>query len=217
MNRDAILVGGALLIWVAFVAFWIGNLVQLTSLGIVTGFVLTAVTVILHYSEGTGWEPTEDISQEVLERRAETVPETEFPEPMNRSIGGGATAAVGAGGAEAELEETDEEEDAGFDPEAIEEVETYEIEFAKEGETIEVANNETLLEAGEDEGWDLPYACRQGQCLSCSGHVADGDAHEFIRHSQNETLNDEEMENGYCLTCTAYPTAAFTLETSESP
>ncbi|MEF8886730.1 MAG: 2Fe-2S iron-sulfur cluster-binding protein [Haloarculaceae archaeon] len=193
-------------------------MVQLTSLGVVTGFLLTAVTVILHYSEGTGWEPTEDISQEVLERRAEAVPETDFPEPMNRSIGGGgAPAAVGAGGVEGELADSEEEEEEGFDPAAIEDPETYEIEFSKKGTTVEVAENENLLEAGEDEGWDLPYACREGQCLSCSGHIADGDAHEYIRHSQNDTLNDDEMDKGYCLTCTAYPTQSFTLETDESP
>ncbi len=218
MNRDAILVGGALLVWVAFVVFWLGNIVELTSLGVVTGFLLTAVTVTLHYSGGTGWEPTEDISQEVLERRAETVPETDFPEPMNRSIGGGgAPAAVGAGGAEAELADSEEEEAEGFDPAAIEDPETYEIEFSKEGETIEVAEDENLLEAGEEENWDLPYACREGQCLSCSGHIADGDAHEYVRHSQNDTLNDDEMDRGYCLTCTACPTQSFTLETDESP
>jgi 2Fe-2S type ferredoxin len=218
MNRDAFLVGGALLVWVAFVVFWLGNIVELTSLGVVTGFLLTAVTVILHYSEGTGWEPTEDISQEVLERRAETVPETDFPEPMNRSIGGGgAPVAVGAGGAEGELADSEEEEEEGFDPAAIEDPETYEIEFSKEGETIEIAENENILEAGEEEGWDLPYACREGSCLSCSGHVADGDAHEYVRHSNNDTLSDDEMERGYCLTCTAYPTQSFTLETDESP
>jgi len=218
MNRDAILIGGALLVWVAFLTFWLGNIVELTSLGVVTGFLLTAVTVIMHYSEGTGWEPTEDISQDVLERRAETVPETDFPEPMNRSIGGGgAPAAVGAGGVEGELADSEEEEEEGFDPAAIEDPETYEIEFSKEGTTVEVAENENLLEAGEDEGWDLPYACREGQCLSCSGHIADGDAHEYIQHSQNDTLNDDEMDKGYCLTCTAHPTQSFTLETDESP
>jgi 2Fe-2S type ferredoxin len=218
MNRDAILLGGALAVWVGFIAFWFNGLVNLTSLGVITGFVLTALTVVLHYSRGTGWEPNEDISQEVLERRAESVPETDFPEPMNRSIGGGASAAVAAGGAEAELGETEtEEEDTGWDPADVEDPELYEIEFAKEGETIEVAEDENILEAGEEEGWDLPYACREGSCLSCSGHIADGDAHDFIRHTNNDTLSDDEMEKGYCLTCTAYPTDSFTLETSESP
>ncbi|WP_135662886.1 2Fe-2S iron-sulfur cluster-binding protein [Halorhabdus rudnickae] len=189
------------------------------TLGVVLGAGFTIVAVLLHYVSGTGWEPTEDISAELLERRATAVPETDFPEPMNRSIGGGG-AALPAEGSEGELAEGEEnEETAGFDPEAIpeDEVEHYEIEYAKEGETIEVASNETILEAGEDEDWDLPYSCRQGQCLSCGGHVEDGDANEFLRHSNNDTLSDEELEKGYCLTCTAYPTSDFTIETSETP
>ncbi|MEF8885742.1 MAG: 2Fe-2S iron-sulfur cluster-binding protein [Haloarculaceae archaeon] len=184
------------------------------------GAALTLVVVAFHYARGTGWEPTADISQEVLEHRAETVPETDFPEPMNRSIGGGAAGAIPAGEAEGELAEGEEaEEDEGFDPDAIteDEVEYYEVDFAKEGETIEVANNETILDAGEDEGWDMPYACRQGQCVSCAGQIQDGNASEFIRHSNNEALFDDDMEDGYCLTCVAYPTAEFTIETGEQP
>jgi 2Fe-2S type ferredoxin len=219
MNRDAILIGVALLAWVGFVVVWLSDLVQITSVAFIAGLVMTAVVVLAHYSEGTGWEPTEDISQTVLEQRAKAVPETEFPEPMNRSIGGGGAAgAIATGETEGELAEG-EEQDVGFDPDAIpeDEVEVYEIEFAKEGETVEVANNETLLDAGEDEGWDLPYACREGQCLSCAGHIEEGPAEDYIRHAQNDTLNHEEMDNGYCLTCTACPTGSFTLETDESP
>jgi 2Fe-2S type ferredoxin len=184
------------------------------------GAALTLVVVALHYASGTGWEPTTDISQEVREHRAETMPETDFPEPMNRSIGGGAAGAIPAGEAEGELAEgEDGGEDEGFDPDDIadDEVEYYEVEFAKEGETVEVANNETILDAGEDEGWDLPYACRQGQCVSCAGQIQDGEATEFIRHSNNEALFDDDTEDGYCLTCVAYPTAEFTIETGEQP
>ncbi|PSP93493.1 (2Fe-2S)-binding protein [Halobacteriales archaeon QS_4_62_28] len=187
---------------------------------VAVGAVLTLVVVAVHYTSGTGWEPSEDISQSVIEQRASTVPETEFPEPYNRSIGGGGgTAAIPAGEGGAELEEGEEEEDEGFDPSAIaeDEVEHYEIEYAKEGETIEVANNETILDAGEDEGWDLPYACRQGQCVSCSGQIQDGNATERIRHSNNEALFEDDLEDGYCLTCVAYPTAEFTIETGEQP
>jgi len=188
--------------------------------GVAAGAVLTLVVVALHYAKGTGWEAPEDISQEVLERRAESVPETDFAEPYNRSIGGGGAAAIPAGEAEGELADSEaEEEEAGFDPDDIaeDEVEYYEVEFAKEGETIEVANNETILDAGEEEGWDLPYACRQGQCISCSGQITDGPASDYIRHSQNDSLMDDDMEEGYCLTCVAYPTDEFTIETSESP
>jgi 2Fe-2S type ferredoxin len=190
---------------------------------VAVGAALTFLVVVVHYSSGTGWEPTEDISQDVLEKRAATVPETDFPEPYNRSIGGGAPAgAIPAGDAEGELaegEEAEEEEEEGFDPESIpeDEVEYYEIEFAKEGETIEVANNETILDAGEDEGWDLPYACREGQCVSCAGQVQDGNAGDYIQHINNEALFDDDMEEGYCLTCVACPTDEFTIETGEQP
>lgn len=220
MDRDAIFIGSGLLLWVAFIVFWLGNIVSLGSVEVITGLVLTSVLVVLHYSQGTSWEPAEDISQDVLEQRAKSVPETDFPEPMNRSIGGGAVGQVPAGEAGGELAEgEEEEEDEGFDPSAIadDEVEYYEIEFAKEGETIEVANNETILDAGEEEGWDLPYACREGQCISCAGHIEDGPAEDFIRHSQNDSLMDDDMEEGYCLTCVAYPTDEFTIETGESP
>ena len=192
-------------------------MVELVS--IAGGATLTLIVVALHYAKGTGWEAPEDISQEVLEQRAATVPETDFPEPYNRSIGGGGAAAIPAGEAGELAEGEEEEEEAGFDPDDIadDEVEYYEIEFTKEGETIEVANNETILDAGEEEGWDLPYACRQGQCISCAGHIQDGPAEEYIRHSQNDSLMDDDMEEGYCLTCVAYPTGEFTIETGESP
>jgi 2Fe-2S type ferredoxin len=188
--------------------------------GLGLGLLLTLVVVALHFAEGTENPIPEDMAQEVLQRRSESLPETDFPEPYNRGIGGGAAGAVvPEGEGEGELEEGGEEEEAGFDPAAIgdDEVEYFDVEYTNEGETIEVANNENLLEAGEDEGWDLPYACRQGQCLSCAGRVTDGDAQDYIQHSNNEVLDEDEMGQGYCLTCVAYPTDDLTLETSESP
>ena len=183
------------------------------------GAALVLVVVVLHYAKGTGWEPPADVSKEVLEQRASTVPETEFPEPMNRSVGGGGAGAIPAGDAEGELGEGDGEVDEGFDPDAIaeDEVEYYEIEFEKEGETMEVANNENILDVGEEEGWDLPYACRQGQCVSCGGQVTDGPAEDFLTHDGQEMLDESELDDGYTLTCVAYPTADFSLETGETP
>ena len=184
------------------------------------GALLTLTAVALHVARGTERSIPDDIAEEVLERRAATVPETDFPEPMNRAIGGGggAAAAVGAGGdAEGELEEGGAEEAAGPGDIPEDEIEYYEIEYAKEGETIEVANNETLLEAGEDEGWDLPYACRQGQCVSCGGRVADGPSEDFVEHDNQQMLDENEIDEGYTLTCVAYPRGEFTLETNETP
>ena len=191
------------------------------ALGLATTIVL--VVVVLHFARGTEWESAEDITDQLLERRARTVPETDFPEPMNRSIGGGASAAAAgavAGGegaaGEAELEgEAAEEPSPGKIPD--DEAEFFDVEFVKEGKTVEVANNETLLEAGEDEGWDMPYACRQGQCVSCAGRIADGPSEEYVVHDNQQMLEAAELEEGYTLTCVAYPREEFSLETNEAP
>lgn len=192
---------------------------MVTTVGIVGGATLAVVAVVLHFAQGSEWKPREDISEEVLEKRAATVPETDFAEPSNRSIGGGgAVAAVGGAEGEAEGELGEEEEDAG--PAAIpdDEAAVYEIEYVKEGETIEVKENETILAAGEDEGWDLPYACREGQCISCAGHIADGgNSEEYVEHHTNEMLGEPELDDGYTLTCVAYPISDFSIETGESP
>ena len=191
------------------------------AVGLGIGITFTLAAVVLHVSKGTEWQPGEDIVDEVLEQRASTVPETDFPEPMNRSIGGGAAGAGAVTGdmeTEGELEEVEGDE-VSDDPSSIpdDEAETYEVEFAKEGDTIEVKENTTLLEAGEEEGWDLPYACREGQCISCGGQITNGPAEDYVEHHTNQMLGEEELGDGYTLTCVAYPTADLTLETNESP
>lgn len=185
-------------------------------LGVALAIFFTLVVVATHYARGTTWRASTDISQKLLERRAATVPETDFPEPMNRSVGGGGVAAIETG-AEGELEEMEVEEEEGPDTIPDDEAAVFEVEYVKEGETIEVAENETLLDAGEDEGWDLPYACREGQCLSCGGRVVDGPAEDYVVHWHQEMLNEDELGDGYTLTCVAYPKADLTLETREAP
>ena len=192
--------------------------VNTTALGLAV--VLSGAIAVFHYVRGTEWESAPDISEEVLERRAATVPETDFPEPYNRSIGGGGAPAAAVGGEAAEEGELEGETAAGSSgpgdiPE--DEVEYFEIEFAKEGQTVELPNNESILDAGEEEGFDLPYACRQGQCVSCAGHITDGPSEDFVEHDNQEMLSDEELEEGYTLTCVAYPRDDFTLETGEAP
>ncbi|MDZ7745111.1 MAG: 2Fe-2S iron-sulfur cluster-binding protein [Halobacteriales archaeon] len=193
---------------------------MVTTLGIVLGASLTLTMVALHLARGTEHATPDDISQKVLERRAKSVPETDFPEPMNRAIGGGggAAAAVGEGGAEGELAEGEAEVDD--DPAAIpdDEAEVYEVEYVKEGTTIDVKENTTLLEAGEAQDWDLPYACREGQCISCAGHITDGgNSEQYVEHHTNQMLGEPEMDDGYTLTCVAYPVSDLSIETGESP
>ena len=198
-------------------------MVEVNLVGLSVGALLTLTAVALHLSKGTGWTPTTDISQEVLEHRAASVPETDFPEPMNRAIGAGGGGAVPAGGAAgeegAELEGSEESaEESGPWALSDDEADTFEIEYAKEGGTVEVKENQTVLEAGEDEGWDLPYACRQGQCVSCAGQITSGgNSEDYVVHDDQQMLDDNELGDGYTLTCVAYPKSDFTIETGEAP
>ncbi|GAB3415473.1 2Fe-2S iron-sulfur cluster-binding protein [Haloparvum alkalitolerans] len=188
------------------------------AIALAAGMVL--VVVFFSNLRGSGWEPAADISAEVLEHRASTVPETEFPEPMNRSIGGGGGAAAvgeGAEGEEGELAEGGAEEESGPGDIPEDEVEYYEVEFVKQGETVELANNEPILDQGEEQGWDLPYACRQGQCVSCAGQITDGPSEDFVVHDDQQMLEEAEIDDGYTLTCVAYPRDSFSIETGEAP
>ncbi|MBM3184928.1 MAG: 2Fe-2S iron-sulfur cluster binding domain-containing protein [Bacteroidetes bacterium] len=61
--------------------------------------------------------------------------------------------------------------------------------------------NATILDLVEKNGMDAPYSCRGGVCCSCKAKVLEGKATMRINYS----LTDEEVKQGYILTCQAQP------------
>lgn len=92
--------------------------------------------------------------------------------------------------------------------------ETHEIEFVDEDITLEVSEDESILEAGEEAGLDLPYQCRMGVCGVCCGTMLDGGEVDQI---EGMFLSDSEKAEGYVLTCIGRPLSDLKIETNTGP
>ena len=60
---------------------------------------------------------------------------------------------------------------------------------------------ENLLDAGMDNGMELPYSCKAGVCSTCKAKLVKGKVDMDISHG----LEPHEVEAGYILTCQAHP------------
>ena len=77
---------------------------------------------------------------------------------------------------------------------------TITLELNGQTHSFESARNQTLLSSALLRGYDAPYSCLNGVCSSCIGRVEEGEA----KMAKNETLSEEEVSQGYILTCQAY-------------
>ncbi|WP_298610909.1 NADH:ubiquinone reductase (Na(+)-transporting) subunit F [uncultured Thiothrix sp.] len=87
---------------------------------------------------------------------------------------------------------------------------SYQLTIEPLGETIEVEEGQTLLDAALRAGIYLPHACGHGLCGTCKVDVLDGE----IEHGEASpfALMDMERADGRCLACCARATGDVTIE-----
>lgn len=62
----------------------------------------------------------------------------------------------------------------------------------------------SVLEAALNAGADLPYACKAGVCCTCRAMLVEGE----VAMDANYTLTEEEVRQGFRLTCQSHPLTA---------
>jgi len=89
--------------------------------------------------------------------------------------------------------------DTKIDPQAV-----SEVTVKADGRSLTfnlVRDTKSILDAGNDEGADLPFSCKAGVCSTCRAKVVEGE----VEMDQNFALEDYEVEAGYVLSCQCYP------------
>jgi ferredoxin len=79
----------------------------------------------------------------------------------------------------------------------------YKVEINHQGQThtIEVAENQTILQAALDAGIELPNSCNAGVCTTCAAQILEG----TVDQADGMGVSPDLQAEGYALLCVAYP------------
>ncbi len=87
---------------------------------------------------------------------------------------------------------------------------SYALTIEPLGQTIEIEDGQTILDAALRAGIYLPHACCHGLCATCKVQVTDGE----VEHGEASSfaLMDFERDEGKCLACCATPQGDLVIE-----
>jgi len=67
--------------------------------------------------------------------------------------------------------------------------------------TLEVGEDESIVDVFEAAGYVLPVACRYGGCITCAARMVSGS----VRQPKGTAINKRQSQAGYVLLCVARP------------
>lgn len=88
---------------------------------------------------------------------------------------------------------------------------SFEVSIEPLGVTIEVDEDQTILDAALRQGVYLPHACGHGLCGTCKVDVLEGEV-EIGDDASPFALLDFERDDGKCLTCCSKPLDDLVIE-----
>jgi ferredoxin len=77
--------------------------------------------------------------------------------------------------------------------------------------SLEVPEDQYILQSAEAKGYDLPFSCRNGACTTCAVRVLSGE----IEQPEAMGLSPELQKQGYALLCVSYPLSDLVVETQD--
>lgn len=77
--------------------------------------------------------------------------------------------------------------------------------------TVQVSDDRYILQAAENQGVKLPFACRNGACTTCAVRIRRGEVYQPEAMGLSPNLRDQ----GYALLCVSYPRSDLEVETQD--
>ena len=77
------------------------------------------------------------------------------------------------------------------------------IQLDRRTATVSYRDGDTLLQTARLAGLNAPSSCETGSCATCMARLTQGS----VRMINNEALTEEEVAEGWVLTCQSLPTS----------
>lgn len=77
--------------------------------------------------------------------------------------------------------------------------------------SLRVPDDRYILTSAEQQGYELPFSCRNGACTTCAVRVLSGEIHQ----PEAMGLTPELRKKGYALLCVSYAQSDLEVETQD--